>query len=71
MTANELQNIIQSNKELSLQEVKEIIYQLKNDCIASQRDENPYKQGYYQGEVNAFYIALDLLGKVEVNNEQR
>ena len=71
MTANELQDILASNKERTLSEIREILYQLKNDCIRGACDENPYKRGYYQGEVNAFYICLDLLEKLEDNDDHR
>lgn len=33
MDANELQEILQSDKKLTLKEVKEIIYKIKQDCL--------------------------------------
>lgn len=63
MTAEKLQEILSSDEQLSLDDVKEIIYELKNDCC--QFNEEPYKAGFYNGEMNAFYICLDLLDKVD------
>ena len=63
MTDDKLREILQSDKSLSLNEAKEIIYELKNDCI--QYNEDTYKAGFYNGELNAFYICLDLLEKVD------
>ena len=63
MSTKELQTILQSNNSLTLSEIKEIIYQLKNDCIRVTKSD--YETGFYDGEVNAFYICLDLLDKME------
>lgn len=63
MTTEELQKILQSDEQLSLNEVKQIIYELKNDCV--QYNEDQFKAGFYNGELNAFYICLDLLEKVD------
>lgn len=63
MTTEKLQEILSSDEQLSLDDVKEIIYELKNDCC--QFNEEPYKAGFYSGEMNAFYICLDLLDKVD------
>lgn len=38
MTPNELQEIIQSDKKLTIQEVEDIICELKNDTIEIQND---------------------------------
>lgn len=62
MTTEKLQQILQSDKALTLNEVKEIIYELKNDCVVFREDR--YEAGFYNGELNAFYICLDLLEKV-------
>ena len=74
MTPNELQAILQSNKKLTLKEVQEIIWNLKNDCaLKTYEDEiikDKRKTGFYNGEVNAFYICLDLLAKVEQDNDK-
>lgn len=63
MTTEELQKILQSDEQLSLNEVKQIIYELKNDCV--QYNEDQFKAGFYNGELNAFYLCLDLLEKVD------
>ena len=56
MTDIALQEILRSDKPLTLQKVKDIICELK---------EERYTAGFYNGEMNAFYICLDLLDKVE------
>jgi hypothetical protein len=65
------------NKKLSLQEIKQLIYELRNDSLDLYNKEflklveaNPRKQdyqnvGFYDGEHNAFQIALDLLEHLE------
>ena len=63
MTDIALREILQSDKPLTLQKVKDIIYELKNDCVRF--NEESYTAGFYNGEMNAFYICLDLLDKVE------
>lgn len=50
---------------LTIEEVRAIIYELKNDCVRFEKD--AYTAGFYNGEMNAFYIALDLLSKVGSN----
>lgn len=67
MTAQQLQAYLQSEKPLTLNKVKDIIYECKNDIVGIGIDvqANPYTAGYYAGESNAFYICLDLLDKVE------
>ena len=64
MTTEKLQQILQSDKSFTLSEVKEIIYELKNDCVVFKEDK--YEAGFYNGELNAFYICLDLLEKVDI-----
>lgn len=69
MTTNELHDILDDEtRKISKEELKEIIYQLKNDAwnsmyVTSHRTNKQacYKNGYYSGEQNAFYIVLDLL----------
>lgn len=61
MTTEKLHEYLE--KDLTLVEVRQIIYELKNDCICFEMD--PYRAGYYNGEVNAFYIVLDLLGRIK------
>lgn len=63
MTTEQLQAYLQSDKQLTLRAVQNIIYELKNDCVVFK--ENTYEAGFYNGEMNAFYICLDLLAKVE------
>ena len=67
MIGQQLQAYLQSEKPLTLNKVKDIIYECKNDIAGVGIDvqANPYTAGYYAGESNAFYICLDLLDKVE------
>lgn len=65
MKSTELQDILQSEKQLTIKEIKNIIYELKNDVIHKAELDNHYECGFYNGEVNAFYICLDLLDKCE------
>lgn len=91
MTPAELQKILQSDEKLTVKQVEEIIWQLKNDCFeevskwTKEKKEreiidvdkwnaeeylnfavSPYlEEKFYYGEINAFYICLDLLEKVE------
>lgn len=65
MTSKELSDILSSEQALTLSRVKNIIYELKNDVIHKAELDNHYECGYYNGEVNAFYICLDLLEKVD------
>lgn len=50
---------------LTIEQVKEIIYARKNDCVGLAQYESKYEQGFYNGEMNAFYICLDLLEKLK------
>lgn len=61
MTVAQLQAELEKDS-LTLEEVRAIIYELKNDCVRFEKDS--YAAGFYNGEMNAFYIALDLLAKV-------
>lgn len=91
MKSVELQKILQSDEKLSVEQVKEIIWQLKEDCYKEvyklKKEEEEAKnikieewgidekmdfsvslylrEKFYYGETNAFYICLDLLGKIE------
>ena len=65
MTSKELSDILYSKRTLTLERVKNIIYELKNDVIHKAELDNHYECGYYNGEVNAFYICLDLLEKID------
>lgn len=72
MTPAELQKILRSDERLTVKQVKEIIWELKNDVSykpyidknASEKYKD-YQRNFYDGEANAFYICLDLLEKVE------
>lgn len=53
MKPSELQEILQSDKHLTIQEVKEIIWQLKNDCfeeVSKLRNEQKEKEVINLGE---------------------
>lgn len=73
MTTNQLHDILDDeNRKLTIEEIEEVIYQLKNDVIneayqytARKNDIAIYKYGYYMGEQNAFYLVLDLLKHLE------
>ena len=66
MTTKELQSALQK-ESLTLAEVKQILNSLKNDVLREQaRDDITETQiHFYGGEGNAFYIALDLLEKIQ------
>ena len=66
MTQTELHQILDDeNKKITLKEYMEILYQLKWDTVDFATKED-FKNGtsnkyyWYQGETNAFQIALDL-----------
>lgn len=66
MTTKELQSALQKDS-LTLAEVKQILYSLKNDVLRKQAEDISESEiHFYGGEGNAFYIALDLLEKVNV-----
>ena len=73
MTTNELHDILDDeNRKLSLNELREVIYQLKTDVINKAYEYSGrtnkqacYKYGFYMGEQNAFYLVLDLLEHLE------
>lgn len=66
MTTKELQNELRK-ESLSLSEVKQILFSLKNDVLRKQAEDISESEiHFYGGEGNAFYIALDLLEKVSV-----
>jgi hypothetical protein len=72
MTNGELHDILDdANKKISLKEFRDILWQLKEDCF-----NEVHKLGvtnnnthFYQGEINAFYIALDLSEHIEESDE--
>lgn len=63
MTKEELHKILDDeNKKISFKEYRDILYKLKEDCfeeLYKLKVENSKTQFYY-GEINAFFIALDL-----------
>ena len=68
MTYFELHEILDNeNKKITLDELCQIIYNLKLDiwneyCKESdKKDADNYTLAFYDGEINAFYIILDLL----------
>ena len=66
MTTEELHEILDDeNRKLTADELKEVVYQLKQDSFTewnkALRGENLYISQYYSGEGNAFQICLDLL----------
>ena len=66
MTPAELQKILQSDDKLTVKQVKEAIKELHEIAIADYRVETRQTtKQFYDGQVNAFYICLDLLEKVE------
>lgn len=71
MTNAELHKILDDNdKKLSIKEFEKVIYELKEDCCYSSYkstiSSDTYHMGFYSGEVNAFYIVLDLLEHVDL-----
>lgn len=73
MTNEELQKIlVDKNKKLSVDELEEIIYQLKYDsynaAIEISMSKEEAKEQFYLGEENAFHIALLLLDRLEVSD---
>lgn len=79
MMIAELNNILDDkNKKLSVKELKEIIYQLKEDRFhklqqiseipfETMQDKEQYRglNGFYGGEAHAFQIALDLFERLD------
>ena len=75
MTTAELHEILDDeNRKLTADELKEVVYQLKQDCWEeyykenSKDDANNYKLANYSGEINAFCICLDLLEHLKGDN---
>lgn len=75
MTNEELHKILDDkNKKLSIDEFKEIIYQLKHDCYSAatkislsteKKVQKKIRENFYLGEENAFHIALMLSDHLE------
>lgn len=66
MTTAELHEILDNpQRKLTADELKEVIYQLKQDTFDKYSEalsnENLHISQYYLGETNAFQICLDLL----------
>lgn len=64
MTVAELHEILDNkNKKITLKEYQEILFQLKQDTIEEQEKYikgNDLGYSWYNGEMNAFQLALDL-----------
>ena len=76
MTAAELHEILDDEKrKLTVDELKEVVYQLKYDCfnevLKADGKEDIYHLGYYNGETNAFQICLDLLEHLKGDHDER
>lgn len=72
MTAEELQKILQDDKKLTIEDVQGILWELKQDCFnETYKALNKETENFYHGEINAFYICLDLLEKVDIDNNQK
>ena len=63
MTTAELHEILDDeNRKLTADELKEVVYQLKQDTFdKALNEENFYVARYYAGETKSFNICLDLL----------
>ena len=65
MTNGELHEILDDeNKKISMKEFKNILYELIDDCT---REATNGGLSFYNGEINAFYIALDLSEHIKEN----
>ena len=63
MTKEELHKILDDeNKKITLSEFREMLYRMKEDCFEQINvlDNLDPKTQWYYGEINAFYLALDL-----------
>lgn len=63
MTFEKLHLILDNpDNKLTLDEFKQVLYELKNDCVHEQSeiDTTTGSFHFYAGEANAFMIALDL-----------
>lgn len=66
MTAKDLQSILRSPKKLTIEKVRDILWELREDCFnETLKDLKKGQEDFYHGEINAFYICLNLLEKVE------
>lgn len=73
METNELQEILQSNERLTIDYLLQIIYELKQDASREKHSKEIGEMSYYfyEGEVNAFCICLDLLEKYRSSNVRK
>lgn len=73
MTTAELHQILDDeNKKITLKEYQEILFQLKRDTIEEQVKYirgNDLKYSWYNGEMNAFGLALDLSEHIKGEEE--
>ncbi len=63
MTFEKLHLILDNpDSKLTLDEFKQVLYELKNDCVSEQSkiESTIGSYQFYGGEANAFMIALDL-----------
>lgn len=68
MTFEELHEVLDDEaRKISLNELENMIYAMKQDCINEQykRDMGSPLYQYYNGEANAFYICLKLLEHID------
>lgn len=72
MTNGELHDILDDeNKKISLKEFRDVIYKVINSCVSELgKEKNIMARQFYNGEINALYIALDLSEHIEENNLQ-
>lgn len=76
MTTEELHVILDNeNRKLEVKELKDVLYQLKQDCCdehcKERRKKDAWKSHFYAGEVNAFYICLDLLEHLDIQKKEK
>jgi hypothetical protein len=73
MTTAELHEILDDeNRKLTADELKEVVYQLKQDALdKALNEENFYVARYYAGETKAFNICLDLLEHLKGSDDER
>lgn len=65
MTNGELHDILDDkNKKISLKEFRNVLYELINDCVIESTREID-RMFFNSGQINAFYIALDLSEHIE------
>ena len=67
MEAKELQSKCRSIKKLTIEEVRDLLCEFSEDCSKMSLKEGVSIESkyFYDGEINAFYICLNLLEKVE------